>query len=57
MNKKSSRVIPDFSRHSTRPKAAGIPGASPLPKLKTVSALPPRPKPQATASKSGQRGR
>lgn len=57
MNRKSSRDIPDFSRHSTRPKAAGTPEASSLPKSKVVNARPPRPKPKATASRSGQRGK
>jgi len=56
MNKKSSRSIPDFSRHSTRPKVV-TPDASAPVKAKTVSATPPRPKPQATSAKSGQRGR
>jgi hypothetical protein len=57
MKKKSSRDIPDFSRHSTRPKAAGAPEPSSLPVSKVVSARPPRPKPKATASRSGQRGK
>lgn len=57
MSKKSSRQIPDFSRQSSRPKSAAPPAAAPVPKGKTVSATPPRPKPQATAGKSGQRGK
>jgi len=56
MNKKSSRSIPDFSRHSPRTKGP-TPDASVPVKAKTVSATPPRPKPQAVSSKSGQRGR
>lgn len=60
MGKKSSREIPDFSRKASRPKAPGAPGApnAPLPqKGHAVTAQPPRPKPQATSSKSGQRGK
>ena len=49
MSKKSSRQIPDFSRQSSRPKSATAPSAASVPKGKTVSATPPRPKPQATA--------
>ena len=58
--KKSSRQIPDFSRHSSRPKASGAPGtpgAPPPAKGKVVKSTPPRPKPQATSGKSGQRGK
>lgn len=57
MSRKSSRQIPDFSRQSSRPKSATPPNSAPAPKGKTVSATPPRPKPQATAGKSGQRGK
>ena len=63
MSKKSSRAIPDFSRKASRPKAPGAPaapaapGASLPPKANTVIHQPPRPKPQATSSKSGQRGK
>lgn len=56
MNKKSSREIPDFSRRASRVKPGVVPDPSSLPKSKTVSATPPRPKPQSTSSKSGQRG-
>jgi hypothetical protein len=57
--KKSSRQIPDFSRKSSRPKGAGAPSASAAPptKLKAGNNPPPRPKPQATSGKSGQRGK
>jgi len=57
MSKKSSREIPDFSRKASRPKPAGAPNASAPPKSNTVLHQPPRPKPQATSSKSGQRGK
>jgi len=57
MSKKSSRQIPDFSRQSSRPKTAGTPASAPISKAKAVSATPPRPKPQATSGKSGQRGK
>jgi hypothetical protein len=55
--KKSSRQIPDFSRKSSKPKSAGAPNTAPLPKAKAVASAPPRPKPQATSGKSGQRGK
>ncbi len=57
MSKKSSREIPDFSRKSSRPKAGGAPNTLPSPRSKAVAATPPRPKPQAAAGKSGQRGK
>ncbi len=57
MKKKSSREIPDFSRQSSRPKTPGTPNTVQPTKSKAVSATPPRPKPQATAGKSGQRGK
>jgi hypothetical protein len=57
MSKKSSRQIPDFSRQSSRTKPAGTPNTAPPTKSKAVSATPPRPKPQAAAGKSGQRGK
>jgi hypothetical protein len=55
--KKSSRQIPDFSRQSSRPKAAGTPNSAPPSKAKAVASTPPRPKPQSTSGKSGQRGK
>ena len=56
MKKKSPRGIPDFSRQSSRPKDAGAADPSPPAKSKPGGAPPPRPKPQSTSSKSGQRG-
>ncbi len=57
MKKKSTREIPDFSRKPSRPKAGGIPNAVPQAKSRTVNVSAPRPKPQATSAKSGQRGK
>jgi len=57
MKKKSTREIPDFSRKASRPKAGGIPNAVPQAKSRTVNVSAPRPKPQATSAKSGQRGK
>jgi hypothetical protein len=54
--KKSSRQIPDFSRKSSRPKGATTPTELPSAKPK-VASTPPRPKPQATIGKTGQRGK
>jgi hypothetical protein len=56
MKKKSPRGIPDFSRQSSRPKDAGAADPSAPAKSKPGGAPPPRPKPQSTSSKSGQRG-
>ncbi len=55
--KKSSRNIPDFSRKPSARKSSGTPNAAPSGKGKLVTSAPPRPKPQATAGKSGQRGK
>ncbi len=55
--KKSSRQIPDFSRQGARPKTPGNPGAPAPVKGNAVKSTPPRPKPQATSGKSGQRGK
>ncbi|MEO6864064.1 MAG: hypothetical protein ABI229_01310 [Gemmatimonadaceae bacterium] len=57
MSKKSSRQIPDFSRQSSRTKTPGTPNTVLPTKSKSVTATPPRPKPQAAAGKSGQRGK
>ena len=57
MKKKSTREIPDFSRKPSRPKPGAAPSALPSPKLRTVNASAPRPKPQATSAKGGQRGK
>lgn len=55
--KKSSRQIPDFSRKASKPTAGGAPNTPPTSKAKAVAAAPPRPKPQSTSGKSGQRGK
>jgi hypothetical protein len=55
--KKSSRAIPDFSRKASRPKGAAAPNTSLPLKAKGVAPQAPRPKPQATSAKSGQRGK
>jgi predicted adenine nucleotide alpha hydrolase (AANH) superfamily ATPase len=55
--KKSSRQIPDFSRKSSKPKPAGALNTAPASKAKAVASAPPRPKPQSTSGKSGQRGK
>lgn len=57
MKKKSTREIPDFSRKPTRPKSGTTPNTLPSSKLRTVNASAPRPKPQATSAKGGQRGK
>ena len=57
MKKKSNHEIPDFSRHSSRVKGAGTPDATVQPKSKMGHGTPPRPRPQAPSSKSGQRGK
>jgi len=57
MKKKSTREIPDFSRKPSRPKSGGIPNTLPPSKSRTVNVSAPRPKPQATSAKSGQRGK
>lgn len=57
MKKKSVRDIPDFSRKASHPKAGGVPNALPSSKVRAGNATAPRPKPQASSSKSGQRGK
>jgi len=57
MKKKSAREIPDFSRKSSGPKSGGVPNSVPSSKSRQVNASAPRPKPQATSAKSGQRGK
>lgn len=54
--KKSSRQIPDFSHKPSRLKGEAAQNAIPAAKSK-VATTPPRPKPQATVGKTGQRGK
>lgn len=58
MKKKSPRGIPDFSRAPSRPKDAARPDDAAKAKgAKRAATSAPRAKPQATSSKSGQRGK
>lgn len=57
MGRKSSREIPDFSRKASRPKGKGVPNTVPAAMPKAVAAVAPRPKPQSSSAKSGQRGK
>lgn len=57
MKKTSLRDIPDFSHKQSRPKPGGVPNSVSPSKAHAVHASAPRPKPQATSAKSGQRGK
>lgn len=57
MKKKSPRGIPDFSPKSRPAKDHGVPGSVVPGKVKKGGMMPVNVKPQATSSKSGQRGK
>ena len=60
MKKKSPRGVPDFARKTTRRDDATRPDATPSANAKATARGTPaaaRVKPQATSSKSGQRGK
>lgn len=58
MKKKSPRGIPDFSRQGTPAKNKGpADTAAPSKPAPRAGSQAPRAKPQATSSKSGQRGK